>query len=318
MFEKIRQELRQQAVEHMTSRAQVEQVQQTNFFRQLSRLNQQQYKFWFHDHPVTQLADLSTTPMHTNAELIQTQIDHPPYGIFSPGELLFMSSGSSGGPRVRYYHSWNTWMEINLGAARNLLAHGVNSNDTIMTTDVGNMQLGYRHNEDAASFICGARIVKSGRTTWHQKIDLIQEYGVTVLIASTSKLRKLASLISSRQMVSSLRLIIQIGEPLTVADQEYIQQQFGVDQIVDGYGCAELGLISWTCLHGHQHVNEDLLHIEVRNGKNSLTRLVGEPIFNLSSNETLKYSYKGQCACGSFLSTVDEFIHRSDAINPKE
>ena len=318
MFEGVQEYLKEQALIHMISRDHVLTAQQINFTRQLKRLNKEQHQFWFNDVSPIKLTDLAQAPVHTNQDLINTQKSNPPYGILSPGELLFMSSGSTGKERVRYYHSWNTWMEMNIGAARNFLIHGVDNNDTIMSMDVGNLQLGYRHNEDAASFICGARIVKSGRTTWTEKVNMFQEYGVTVLVASTSKLMRLAKLVKHTEQVNDIRLILQVGEVLSDQHREYIQQKFSASKIIDGYGCVEMGLITFTCTHGHQHVNEDLVNFADQNNHGVLTRLVGSPLFNLHSVERLKYSYKGQCACGSFLSTVDEFIPRTNAIRPKE
>jgi phenylacetate-coenzyme A ligase PaaK-like adenylate-forming protein len=318
MFGDIQEYLQNQALVHLISRDHIIDAQQANFNRQLTRLTEKQRDFWVNGQIPTQLKDLQDAPLHTSHDIIQTQKNNPPYGILSPGELLFMSSGSTGGERVRYYHSWDTWMEMNIGAARNLLMHGVGTNDHVMTMDVGNMQLGYRHTEDAASFICGAKIIKSGQTTWAEKINLIRDYGVTVLVANTSKLLRMAKILDQPEKVAGLRMILQIGEVLTLETREYLQQKFNVSTVVDGYGCAEMGLITFTCPHGHQHINEDLVNFSERNNHGVLTRLVGAPLFNLTTVERLKYSYKGQCDCGSFLSTVDEFIPRNNAIYSKE
>jgi phenylacetate-coenzyme A ligase PaaK-like adenylate-forming protein len=318
MIEHIRQTLRARALSHFSSRDTVVNNRNANFAQQLARLTPEQRMFWFDLHDVADVESLSQTPAHTTAEIVKTQQQSPPHGILPPGQLLYTSSGSTGNAKVHHYYSWDDWLEVQVGCSRSLLMHGIGPDDTVMTADVANMQMGYRNVEDAASIVCGAKIVRSGGTTWEEKIDLIEQHSVTVLCANVTKLKRLGQLIKNQDRVSSLRLVMQMGEHLTAEDETLIKQQFGVDTVLNIYGSVEMGQISFNCVAGHRHVHNDLVHVQTQNDKTYVSKLVSIPIFNLELPEVIRHSYKGQCACGSFLSTVDEFRPRTNAINKKE
>jgi phenylacetate-coenzyme A ligase PaaK-like adenylate-forming protein len=232
--------------------------------------------------------------------------------------MIFRSSGSSGKTRVKHYYSWDNWLELLIGMSRSFIAHGIDESHTLMTTDVGNSQIGYRLVEDSASFLCSAKVIKSGGTTWSDKIQMIQEFGVTVFCATTTKLKRIGALIKNKDQVKSLKLIIQIGEPMSSQDCQLIKDLYGVNTVLDSYGCVEAGQISFNCSAGNIHVHEDLVHVVNIQGNSYATKLVSLPIFNVLSPEILQYSYKGKCDCGSFLATVDKFCPRQTTINRKE
>lgn len=314
----LRQHLKNRAELHLTSYDNIIAHRDQNFQRQLASLSDEQKKFWFGDTAVDSLADLQKSPLHESQAIIDTQLAKPPFGILHPGELLFKSSGSTGGPRVNYYFSYAQWLELTVSASRSLLMYGVNNNDTVMTTDVANLQAGYRQLEEAAVFVCGAKLVKSGQTTWHEKLEYIEKYNVTVLIATTSKLKRIANLIQSSDQVSSLRLLVQIGEPLNEEDAQELKHKFGVTDILDGYGCIEMGQITFTCPYGHRHLHEDLTPILTVGNQSYGSKLISLPVFNLKISETIEYSFKGQCTCGSYLPTVDKFVARTNPVYRKE
>lgn len=318
MIEHVRQYLRNKAQSHLSSRATVLTNRDINFDNQLSKLTPEQMQFWFDSQPINKVESLLELPMHTTAQLVATQQQLPPHGILPSGQMLYTSSGSTGSARVHYYYSWHDWLEYLVGCSRSLLMHGVDHNDTIMTTDVANMQIGYRHVEDSASIVCGAKIVRSGGTTWEEKLDLIETHAVTVLCANVTKLKRMGQLVKNHDQVRSLRLVMQIGEHLTDEDRDLIKQQFNVDTVLNIYGSVEMGQISFNCPAGHRHVHDDLVYINTADDKTFVSKLISIPLFNMASSEVIKYSYKGQCACGSFLSTVDEFRPRTNAINKKE
>ena len=311
MLAAIRNHLKDICLSHLTGPLDL--IAEQNFTNQLSKLSEQQKNFWFKGHKVSKLADLENVPAVTNEEIIATQLLDFPHGILEPGEILLMSSGSTGSPRVQYYQSWDNWINYQIGAARGLLAHEIGPADTLMTTDVGNMQAGYRNIEEAASLICGTKIIKSGQTTWHQKLDLINDHKVTVLVASTTKLRRLAGSIQEKNKVSSLRLIIQVGEAFSTEDAHYVSEAFGVEKIVNFYGCAEMGQISYTCPFEHTHVHDDLMHVVQGESGSLMTKLTGLAIFNIANHDIIQYTYKGKCRCGSYLPTVDVFKSRDHA-----
>lgn len=318
MIETIRIHLRKLALLHLQSRDVIITARDENLKQQLQKLTPEQYLFWFQDQDINGIESLNSAPVHHTLDIAKTQLSNPPYGILHSGEMLYRSSGSSGNLRVNHYFSWDNWLEYLIACSRGLMMFGVNSTDTIMTTDIGNLQIGYRNIEDAASLVWGAKVIKSGGTTWEEKLELIQENSVTVLFANVTKLKRMGALIKDPNQIKSLRFIVQLGEHLTDEDREIIKNQFNVE-VHNSYGSIEMGQISFTCSAGQAHVHEDLVHIRTENNQSFFSKLVSLPIFNTSlSNESLTYSYKKQCECGSFLATIDEFRPRTGAINKKE
>lgn len=318
MFEQLTQQLQSRALKHLESRQAVLDEQKNNFLRQLDKLTDKKYQQWFGDQNVSALSDLVHAKSHSNHNILETQQIDPPYGMLNPGQLVFASSGSTGQKRPYWYHDWYNWCEFNISCARSLMSYGVGMQDRIMTTDVGSHQIGYRHFEDGATMICGAKLFKSGGTSWYEKLDLIERNQITVLVANTSKLKRMAALINDSKKVQSLKLIVQIGQNLSCQDRDYIQQRFLVPNVMNGFGSVEMAQIAFTCGHGQMHVHDDLF-FAVDQGTHSVgTRLVGVPAFNIQLEERILFSYKGQCKCGSYLSTVDQLITRNNVLNEKD
>jgi phenylacetate-coenzyme A ligase PaaK-like adenylate-forming protein len=318
MFQLLKQQQQSRACKHLESREAVLEEQKNNFSRQLKKLSDQKYNQWFGNVRVSELADLAQTQSHSNKQLLETQKNDPPYGMLNPGQLVFSSSGSTGQERPYWYHNWDDWCEFNISASRSLMSYNVGANDRIVTTDVGSHQIGYRHFEDAATITCGAQLFKSGSTSWHEKLNLIERNQITVLVANTTKLKRMAALIKSAKQVQSLRLIVQIGQQLSDDDRKHIQEKFLVHDVLNGYGNVEMSQIAFSCPAGKMHVHDDLFYA-IDLGTHSLfTRLVGSPAFNIESEERIMFSYKGRCECGSYLSTVDQLITRNICSNQKE
>jgi phenylacetate-coenzyme A ligase PaaK-like adenylate-forming protein len=318
MFQQLRQQLQSRACKHLESREAVLAEQKKNFANQLLKLSDEKYNQWFEDVHVVELEDLAKARSHSNDQLLATQRLDPPYGMLNPGQLVFASSGSTGQERPYWYHDWDNWCEFTIPASRSLMSYGVGFNDRIMTTDVGSHQAGYRLFEDSATITCGAQLFKSGGTSWQQKIDLIERNQITVLVANTTKLKRMAASIKSPKQVQSLKLVVQIGQQLSDEDRKYIQEKFSVTQLLNGYGTVEMSQTAFTCSAGKMHVHDDLFY-SIDRGAHSLgTHLVSAPAFNIESEERIVFSYKGQCECGSYLSTVDQLITRNNAINRKD
>lgn len=310
-------DLKEQANLHLVSRQAVLDQKNKNFDIMLSRLTHDQKRFWFGNVNVQTLDDLQLVTPHKSADVVATQKQNPPFGINDPGQLLFMSSGSTGTERPRWYFSWQDWLLHNIGAGRSLMAHNVNHSDSVMTMDVGNSQNGYKHFEDAASMMCGAKIIKSGATTWSEKLSLVLDYDVTILVGTTTKLMRLASLVDD-QYKSGLRLIVQIGEPITQDQIQTIKEKFKVSQVLDGYGSVEMGQVSYNCPHGNTHFHDDLVNLVNVDNVSLFTNLSGLPIINYILGENMYIDYQGPCACGSHLSQVTMFKNRNTPNNRKE
>lgn len=309
--------LKEDANLHLISRQAVLERKNQNFDTLLLRLTPKQKQFWFGNVNVRTLDDLQYVLPHRSVDVVATQKQNPPFGINDPGQLLFMSSGSTGLERPRWFFSWKDWLLHNIGAGRSLLSYNVNHNDSVMTMDVGNSQNGYKQFEDASSMMCGAKIIKSGATTWSEKLSLVLDHNVTILVGTTTKLIRLASIITD-DYKSGLRLVVQIGEPITHEQIQLIKEKFKVPYVLNGYGSVEMGQVSYSCPYGNTHFHDDLVDLVNADGTSLFTNLSGLPVVNYILGENVQIDYNGPCACGSYLSQVTIFNTRARPLNRKE
>jgi phenylacetate-coenzyme A ligase PaaK-like adenylate-forming protein len=276
--------------------------QEQNFHNHLQRLTPEEKQIWFQGVNVQSISDVKKLPVRSSSDIIKMQITNPPYGMWSKGEILFTSSGSSNSIRKVVPRSLENYYRYMMGVARGLENHGVNQTDAILTTDSGDMFAGHTVIEDAATHFLGASRVRCSSPLLKDKLTSMEYYRVTVLSGTPGKLIRLAKLMPKNILSHPLKMVISLGG--TLENKEEIADAFGINQVVDYYGSSEMGNIGWTCAHGHFHVNIDMCHIS--QGK-YFTNLTNLPIFNYAQGEELNFSFKGTCECGSNLPTVDQF-----------
>ena len=315
MFDIVRKHLLAKAMIHTVSEQAILDNKQHNFEYMLATMSLKQKNFWFDGHDVLTLSDLVNSKVTTAQDLITEQQSNPPYGPFSNGEILIISSGTTGYNK-QYPYKLENWLIYATSAARGLLLHGVDSTDRILTTDVGSLQAGYRAVEDAATHICGAQLILDRSVNLTSKLEHIDRFKVTVFVGNSKKLHRMAKLNPKSFFSHKLKVLIQTGTPLT--DPEILCDAFGVDHVVDYFGSAEMGNISFTCQHGHQHVNDDFFHIICKNDKSYYSNISSLPIWNYDVGDVINYSYKGQCKCGSYLPTLDKFVPKNSNFSHKE
>lgn len=304
----FRDALKKTALLHLESREAVLQSRERNFQRALLDLNRRQKEWYFGDQDIKSLNDLDKGRTISPADIESIQKQYPPYGIFESGEVLVQNSGSSTA-RKQFPFKLEDWYRYITPAARGLLHAGVGPEDRVLTTDVGSTQAGYRTPEEAASWICGSQIVYDRSASLTRKLEHMRDFKITVLISNWKKLSRMAEMEPTKWFSHPLKLIINTG--MSLRDSNYISESFGNCQIMDFYGCAEMGNIYFSCKHGHRHVHEDHVHVVEMNGKNLYSNLSSLPIWNYDLGDRLSYSFKGRCSCGSYLSTVDHFATKT-------
>lgn len=298
------------ADQHLKSRDAVLEQKNRNFQDMLETMTCEQHQWWFRNAKVKSLDDLAKVEISDGHRILDAQSrGGDAYCPFLQGEILLTNSGSTESEKYFSYSLENWWRYVAV-VSRGLSAHGVGPGDVVLSTDIGRMQSGYRAIEDAAAWICGATVLRNRNTTLTKIIDLCHSAGVTVLISNDKKLHRMATLLQDRNRPPKIRSIIQTGMPLT--QPKALCDAFCVPYIIDYYGDTAIGNIYWTCSHGHRHVNEDSIHTVQQKGMTCFSNLLSLPVWNYNIGaETLLYSYKGRCGCGSYLATVDQFAPKS-------
>lgn len=289
---------------HLLGQDIIKTAKQQNFISALSRMTPEQKSWWFGSNIPGQLEHLESSPTFLSHQIIAAQAQNPPYGPFESGEVLVTSSGSTGTKKWIPY-SLENWLRYIVSCSRGMRSIGIDHTDRILTTDPGGMFTGYQAMEDAAKWICGSQIVIDRGPSLKKKLELIDEHKITVLISNSRKLQRMAMMEPKKYFSHQLKAVIQTGRPLE--HQEEIAQAFGVNSVIDYFGASEIGNIYWTCRHGHRHVNDDLINVVRRDNHSYFSNLWSLPAWNYDIGDDIEYSYKGQCACGSWLPTVDYF-----------
>jgi phenylacetate-coenzyme A ligase PaaK-like adenylate-forming protein len=271
----------------------------------ISRMTEEQKDYWFDGVNVKSTDDLSKIPKRTPEDILNLQLAKPPFGLFTPGPIMSMSSGTTAGVRKLFPRSLDDYYRYTLGNARLLLKYGIDDTDVFSSTDTGGMFLAHISYEEAAMVFCGARRARTSEHSLVKRLEFMGEMGVTVLSATCTKLLRMAKLNPKKYLKRPMKMVMSLGEKLH--DAEEIAEAFGVKHVVDSYGAVEFGSIYWTCPAGHKHVNADMLFMENTSDLTYFSNLSSLPVFRYGLGEKLSYSYKGQCECGSHLPTVDAF-----------
>lgn len=297
----INEELKKLHLAHYQSYDKILEAQEYNFQNHLQRLTVNDKQRWFGDITVNCLADLSKLPITTGEDIIQEQQSRPPYGMWDKGQIVFTSSSANAnGVRKVFSRNLSNHYRGIVSTARSLENHGIDHTDVILTTDTGSMFCGHVVIEDPAILFCGATRVRCGSPLLTEKIKTMAQFGVTVFSSSPSKLYRMSKLQPKTMLLQPLKMLISTGGKLE--HEEEIAEAFGVERVINMYGSSEMYNVAWTCRHGHFHVNIDLCYIEDGKYFNNLTNL---PIFKYVQGDEIHFSYKGTCACGSNLPTVD-------------
>jgi phenylacetate-CoA ligase len=226
------------------------------------------------DHLATP-ADLGRLPFTTKAELVADQAGRPPWGSaltepLSSYTRYCQTSGTTDRP-LRWLDtnaSWQwmleCWKAVYRGAR-------VTADDRVFFPFSFGPFLGFWTAFDAGSQI-GAHCVPGGGMPSRQRLDLIEELGVSVLCCTPSYALHLAEVAAQdakravRLSEGTVRVVIVAGEPggSIAATRERIETAWGA-RVIDHYGLTEVGPLSFECWEepGSLHLNEGRYLFEV-------------------------------------------------------
>jgi putative adenylate-forming enzyme len=152
-------------------------------------------------------------------------------------------------------------------------------------------------------------------------IKSINQSKINLLMAPPSFIRQL--LPKHAEITVKLKKIITYAEVLSSTDKAVFEQAFHT-QVVEIYQASE-GQIASACSHGHIHINEDLVFIElydeagvlinkphVVGHKMVLTNLINfaQPLIRYEMNDMIVLDEP--CPCGSHFRRIEKILGRSD------
>jgi phenylacetate-CoA ligase len=220
-------------------------------------------------------ADLARLPFTTKAELVADQADNPPWGSALTEPLASytrycQTSGTTERP-LRWLDtnaSWQWMLDCWKAVYR---AARVGAEDRIFFPFSFGPFLGFWTAFDAGSQV-GAHCVPGGGMPSRQRLDLIEELGVTVVCCTPSYALHLAETAARDEDRSAplsegtVRVVIVAGEPggSIGPTRERIESAWGA-RVIDHHGLTEVGPLSFECWEqpGFLHLNESRYLCEV-------------------------------------------------------
>ncbi|HEU4341757.1 MAG TPA: AMP-binding protein [Candidatus Binatia bacterium] len=326
-------------MDKLKNRAAVEQRQMEKFCRMLQAVlstNEFYRRKLGSVSDLSSLDDLSKLPFTTKNDLVQDQLQHPPYGrdLTFPLERyirIHQTSGTTGTPLywLDTDESWEWWAECWKVVFE---AAGVHSSDRIYFAFSFGPFIGFWAGWEGARKI-GALAISGGGQSTSQRLKAIVEYGATVLVCTptyalhmASEARKAGIELATK---SAVRITLHAGEPgaSIPSTKKMIEESWGA-KCYDHAGATEVGAFGFECEFqpGGVHVNESEFIAEVidpnsdapaapgEKGELVITNLgrIGSPVIRYRTGDWVQPAHE-PCACGrSFLLLKGGVLGRVD------
>lgn len=275
------------------------------------------------------LDDLKKLPFTDKTALRDTF----PFGMFAEDMKdvvrLHASSGTTGKPIVVGYtrQDLDTWAEC---IARVASAAGVTDEDRAQMAFLYGMFTGGWGLHYGLEKI-GCTIIPAGAGNTERHIQMMEDYGSTVLISTPSYAYYLGERMRQLNVDRSkikLRIGLFGGEKCTEAMKREIEADLGI-VATNNYGLTEVmgPGVAGECLEGGgaMHINEDHFLVEIidpetgeqlpdgEEGELVITTLTKEafPVLRFRTHDITRLT-RGTCACGRTTVRMDKVKHRTD------
>ena len=272
------------------------------------------------------LDEFRRLPFTTKRELLQDQLDHPPFGTVLTYPIdrysrFHMTSGTTGRP-LRWLdtpESWQWWIRCWTFVYR---AAGVGPQDRVFFAFSFGPFIGFWSAFDAATQL-GALALPGGGQDSVLRLRTLRENGATVLVCTPSYALRLAQVAREQGLDpadSPIRVTIHAGEPgaSIPGTKRRIEELWGA-RCFDHCGITEVGATGFECAvqPGGVHINESEFIAEVIDpltgapapdgqGELVLTNLVrwGSPVLRYRTGDLVRLT-TAPCACGRTFARLD-------------
>lgn len=276
-------------------------------------------------------------PFTVKRELIEDQIQHPPFGsnLTFPIERYsrFCQTSATTGKPMRWLDTSESWDWMLEQWEHVFLAAGVTARDRIFFAFSFGPFLGFWTAFDAAARM-GCLCIPGGGMRSPARLATIVDDGATVLCCTPTYAIRLAEVAAEEDIDLSRSLVEKIivaGEPggSISATRGLIEKLWPGAKVVDHHGMTEVGPVSFGC-----PARPDVLHVietayiaEVVDplsgapippggtGELVLTNLgrTGSPVIRYKTGDIVQRALTEQCACGSYeLALEGGILARTD------
>ncbi len=198
------------------------------------------------------LDDITKLPVYDKADLMASIAAHPPYGDFSGigGDdrapvIFHTTSGTTGRPQALLFGPKGREI-TNLLVGRMYRWQGLTPRDTVHSVYGHGMINGGHYIREAVTHFTNSLFLSAGtgiETRSAAQVNLIADFGVTVLVGFIDYIRKLAEVARDEGLLDSIGVRMIAGH-LGTEDRAGVEAAWGGAKAFDWYGVGDTGSIA--------------------------------------------------------------------------
>jgi phenylacetate-CoA ligase len=201
---------------------------------------------------IRNLADITKLPVYDKTDLMASIADYPPYGDFAglggadrPPAILHTTSGTTGRPQTLLFGPKGREVG-NLLVGRMYRWMGLQPSDVIQSVYGHGMINGGHYIREAVTHFTNSLFLSAGtgiETRSINQVNLMADFGVTVMVGFVDYIRKLAEVAEAEKMFDRINLKMIIGH-LGTEDRASTEAAWHGAKAFDWYGVGDTGSIA--------------------------------------------------------------------------
>jgi len=201
---------------------------------------------------IRSLDDISKLPVYDKADLMASIADHPPYGDYAgiggderPPVVFHTTSGTTGRPQALLFGPKGREV-TNLLVGRMYRWQGLQPSDVIQSVYGHGMINGGHYIREAVTHFTNSLFLSAGtgiETRSANQVQLMADFGVTVLVGFIDYIRKLAETARDEGVLDRINIRMICGH-LGTEDRSSVEQAWGGAKAFDWYGVGDTGSIA--------------------------------------------------------------------------
>jgi phenylacetate-CoA ligase len=226
---------------------------------------------------VKSLDDIAKLPAYGKSDIMESIERNPPFGDFHglesydqksrPPVIFHTTSGTTGRPQVLMFGPWSREVQ-NLLLARNYMFQGLQPGDVVHSVYGHGMINGGHYVRETFLHWTQAIFMSAGtgvETRSAQQVDLMKDFGATVIVGFADYIKKLAETAREKGYVIGKDIKIrQIMGHLGREDRESMAKAWGGAKLYDWYGVGDTGIIAGEGPDTDgMYIHEDAHYLEI-------------------------------------------------------
>ena len=198
------------------------------------------------------LADITKLPVYDKTDLMASIAAHPPYGDFAgmggddrPPTIFHTTSGTTGKPQTLMFGPKGREI-TNLLVGRMYRWQGLSPRDVVHSVYGHGMINGGHYIREAVTHFTNSVFLSAGtgiETRSVNQVQLMADFGVTVMVGFVDYIRKLAEVAEAEKMFDRIKLKMIIGH-LGTEDRAATEAAWHGAKAFDWYGVGDTGSIA--------------------------------------------------------------------------